>query len=238
MAESMQSKIDAAIKDIRRLHAIGRKSLKKPGKRAPKLRIDEDAKRLRMNRFTLRKARRFADVDDEGEGEGYSKDDLNNLCSQIQGQKPIGKRETVFCRSHLIRLLDVPKSDRPSFQADAIKQGWTYQRLGAEIAKKFGRRRIGGKRPRMPDDRIGVYEEIEKRCISWQRWNKDLSNHFKDPSKSENAIGNIAKKIKKLLADVTDSMERLHAGVSAALKDNNPTRTLAEETVVTKRHSG
>jgi hypothetical protein len=76
--QASREKVAQAIQEIRAYHDQGRKSLRelpergKHGARA----IDEQAERQGWNVTRIRKARQFAHLE-----EGYSRDQLNELCS-------------------------------------------------------------------------------------------------------------------------------------------------------------
>jgi len=224
MANSRQKKIDAAKDNITRFYKVGCDSWKKhKNARVAKEEIEKDAAKLEINPFILRKARQFAD---QNPAKGYTKDELNKLCRQIERQT--AQSGAIFGKSHLIRLLAVNKSERAELQESAITKGWTFYKLGAEISKRFGRRRAGGKRPRSPDDVKDVYEQIESRCIAWSRWDKkaNVSGLLLGRGGS---LGKNRQTIRALFEEAIQLLAQLHERVSEELKKEWRQRELVVE---------
>jgi predicted nuclease of restriction endonuclease-like (RecB) superfamily len=204
MAKLKQSKTDLAIKRIRDFYYIGKASLRKcPGRaQHAEHQLDEEAEQLKMNPFTLRKARQFADVD-----RGYSGDDIEELCRQIekQGSAP---GQTTFGRTHIVRLIGVPKSKRLELQQLAITNGWSTSQLSSQITMRFGRRRLGGRRIKIPKNLHGVYAQIEGLCGRWQRWSIELAKYHhgtlaKMPDEIQTLIETSAKLMQRIKEKVT-----------------------------------
>src|SRR5438105_3722029 len=128
MANSRAAKVKAAVEKIREFYALGQEI---PPKLAHKQTYDQgvikaEAQRRHINEDTIRKARQFADS-----VEGYSPEELEELCSLIEGVQP-GQDEgkAIFGKTHLIRLLSVrPKRRRAVLQRLAIKKGWSSAEL-------------------------------------------------------------------------------------------------------------
>jgi hypothetical protein len=173
MAPSTRAdKVGEAIKQLRAFHAMGRKSLRKrPGRAAYRAgEIDEEAKKRVIHVDTLRKARSFADP-----AEGYSAEDLEDLCDFIMRVQPDQDEGTpVFSRRHLTSLLGVlPKKDRKALQRAAIRRGWSTAQLRAEIAKRRGTRSSGG-RPPVAGKLEDVLTQLDQISGAWHRWRRRL----------------------------------------------------------------
>ena len=63
----------------------------------------------------------------------------------------------------------MPKPRRPALQRAAIRGAWSTARLEAEIAARFGSRRSGGRKRRVPQDADGLLVQIEGTCEAWRR---------------------------------------------------------------------
>src|SRR5438876_170721 len=101
--QTASAKVNKAIQRIRRFYEIGKKSLRKrPGRsRYRKDDAQREADDVPMNVDLLRKARQFADPTD-----GYSAKEVDQLCELcIKHGHPLR-------RSHILRLLTVPKKAR------------------------------------------------------------------------------------------------------------------------------
>jgi hypothetical protein len=126
--------------------------------------IDQEATKHGMNPDTVRKARQFADPVN-----GYTVKELDALCRSIRKHQsaPAG---AIFGRTHVIRILSVPKKQRWEVQKMAIENGWSTSKLEAHIATQFGSRRDGGRNPEVPEDLESVLVQLEGLCEGWRRW--------------------------------------------------------------------
>lgn len=168
MSQSRSSTVASAVKAIKEFHAIGETLPKRASHREvyDKGVIESAATKLGMNPDTVRKARQFADP-----AVGYSRAELSALCQLITKLQPgQDARFAVFGRTHVIRLLSVQKRWRTALQATAIREGWSLAELQAQIAVRYGSRRDGGRRRRVPADALALTAQIEKLCENWRRW--------------------------------------------------------------------
>src|SRR5262245_11757036 len=58
----------------------------------------------------------------------------------------------------------------------AAEGHWGAARLEAEIRKRLGRRRKGGRRRHIPAQTDDLLTQVEGECDSWRRWYKALEN--------------------------------------------------------------
>lgn len=159
---------------IRAFHALG---LKVPRKADHKKTYGQSvvaqfARDSGLNEDTVRKARAFADPVG-----GYTPAELDELCDEITdaGSRHADSDFSVFRVSHLIRLLSVgPKRRRKAMQGRAVGEGWSTSRLEAEIARVFGTRRAGGRKPAVPRTLEEWLALAERTCESWRRWSATL----------------------------------------------------------------
>ena len=95
----------------------------------------------------------------------------------------------VFGRTHVIRLLSVrPRSTRAKLQRMAVVNGWSTSRLEAEIARRFGTRRDGGRRRAIPADAVGLLTQVEGMCETWGRL-VAATDRKKSGGGSDHAVG-------------------------------------------------
>ena len=142
MARIRRQKVEEAVEAILDFFDLGRSLPRKlPHKEAyDQSIVDREAKRRGINPDTIRKARQFADAPT-----GYSEAEVQALCRlirEVQNDREVG--EPVFGKTHLIRLLSVPKRTRQALARRAIEKSWSVADLEAEIARRFGTRRQGG----------------------------------------------------------------------------------------------
>ena len=221
MAKLKQSKTDLVIKQIKDFYAIGEASLQKYRGRAKygKHQRDHEGKQWKMNPYTLRKARQFADPD-----RGYSREEFKELCLEVHAQSVLSQGETTFGRTHIVRLIGVPKSKRLELQHLAITNGWSTSELSNQIVMRFGRRRLGGRRPRICSDLHLLYGQIESLCRRWQRWSTDLAVHHKNGS-----IAKIPEDINALIGKTTNCIQELQTSVTKKLNKKWLKRILVEK---------
>ena len=221
MSASREDRVKAAVKAIRDFYELG-------GKLPPKQPLDntDNKRKLRDAAETLgvsvefaRQARQFADHE-----LGYTPDEVDALCRLIEETQPDqGDELSVFGRSHLNRMLSVPKRRRPRLQAEAIGKGWAMRRLDAEIAARYGARRNGG-RYRLPRTKgiLGLLTEVERLCDGWMRWHDQLGS----PPVEGRAVPleDLPQNLRDCICAAQNAMEKLEEAVAAAFNDLRPTR--------------
>jgi hypothetical protein len=167
----------------------------------------------------VRKARVFADPT-----AGYRRDELDELCDLIEEVESGRNDDTgvsVFGRTYLIRLLGVrPKRRRRSIQREAIEEGWSVAQLEAEIAKRFGPRRAGGRRPAAAGSVADWLAQAERLCEAWRRWERRLDAG--DPDQVIRAA--LPARLRAPLRDATAGVLALHRVVLAELGRRHPER--------------
>jgi hypothetical protein len=226
MIANRKSQVAVAIDAIREFRRIGLQVLERSqggvyGRRV----VETMEEELGINQDTLRKARIVAD-----EEKGYSRTALEKLCRLIREHQVSGEG-AIFGPTHLNRLLRVPKRDRDAFQAMAVKKRWSIDRLEAEIARRYGRRRAGGRKRRVAVDATLFLTQLDSMCVSWLRWREIV---FPSPQKADDRatpdrqeqvrarkrLNSLPSDLVQLIAESCKAVERLHARVRAEL----PTR--------------
>ncbi len=190
-ATSRRAKVEAAIKKIQLFHDLGRNLPPRQRHKDAYGRgiIKDEADRLHINEDTVRKARAFA--------EGYTKEELRELCRRIREvQTDQEEGLAVFEKTHVIRLLSIPEGEeREVLQEQAIQSAWSCAELEAEIAKKYGPRRQGGRRRRVPADPGGLLTQLVRLCESWRRWHAALGSEDGDQSRMKNLPSGIRRQV-------------------------------------------
>ena len=128
--------------------------------------IRDQALALGKGEQNIRTLRRFADPI-----RGYDEAELAQLIEQCETHgRDIGMP--------LIRmLLTIPdKSARAELQQRMLVEGWSVSETGNEIIRRFGRRRQGGRAPKVADDPEAALIQVQDFAISWRRWVKAFSD--------------------------------------------------------------
>lgn len=203
-APATSEEVADAIRAIRAYHDQGRQSLRelpqrgKHGARA----IDEQAERLGWNPTRLRKARQFAHRE-----EGYSRDRLNELCRLLREHRP------VFGISHVGLLVTVPWPEREAIQRECLEGNWSTYELQAEIKRRYGTRRQGGRRRRVSSDPDHALVQLDEMADTWQRW-------FAVAGEGEEGtiLDALPEKVRTRAKAVQSAVSRLRDAVSAELE--------------------
>jgi hypothetical protein len=159
--------IALAIEAIREFHRLGLRELQvRPGRA-----MDSDREvRLRslalsLNEDVYRKARQFADPE-----RGYTAEELEILF------KDFTRYRSCLSRTHILRLMAIhEKRRRRTMVIRTLKEGWSVQRLQAEIVGTYGRRRAGGRRPRIANETGQLLVQLDLFCLRWRKWTEGLS---------------------------------------------------------------
>ncbi len=222
MSKRRRDKVEEAIKEIRAFYSLG-KELRRANPRGrgfDRHFISAEALRQKTNEDRLRKARAFAD-----RVAGYSRNELSELCRLIREVQPDqDDRLGIFGPALIMRLLSVPKNDRRALQKQAVEGGWTFSRLDREIARRYGPRREGGRRPRILGDMAGFLAQVESMCLQWFRWREELS---REPQKDEERhvmFADLSPTLKDKITTALVGIKGLHGAVAKALKQKEPGR--------------
>ena len=223
MAETRAAEVREAVRAIRALHALGRRL---PPKAAPRAAygqavVARAAEARGTNEDTIRKARAFADP-----VAGYTPAELDELCGLVEAVQPgHGKGQWVFRPSHVIRMLTVrPKGRRKALQVRAVNGGWSTARLEAEIAKAFGTRREGGRKPVRAETVEDWLVHTERLCETWRRWTARLDAVPGPDDESCVRRASLPPKLRESVRRATAEVRRLHELVAAELGRRVPTR--------------
>lgn len=220
------AKVDAAIQAIQEFFQIGQQLTQKQSHKASygQDTVGAEAKKYNLNPDTIRKARQFADP-----VRGYTESEVKELCSLIRTLQT-NQRGAIFGRTHLIRLLSVPKQKRGKVQKLAIECRWSMAELESLIASRFGSRRDGGRKRRVPSEVIGVLVQIEGLCESWHRWAEIVTPPESNIKQRGTRDGvELPGKLSELVHATTVAMTTLHRAVTDELKTRNPRRNTRKQ---------
>lgn len=223
MANSRRKQVLQAIQQIRAFHQMGRESVRERSGRGTyrDRAIDQEAEARELNADAVRKMRQFADPE-----AGYTPDELSELCRMIKTvQVDQDEHEGIFNRTHVIRLLTVrPKRRRAKLQTEAIEQGWTCAELEAEIARRFGTRRHGGRRRRVARGEAELMTQIERMCEEWRRWHEELTRLLKEGDQEKEPV--LSAKVRRQVDDASEQLLGLQKTVVGQLGKIQPDREL------------
>jgi len=229
VSQARKTRVGAAVKAIRDFHALGRSLPKKqPHKEAyDQGSVDAEAGKRGINPDTVRKARQFADP-----AAGYTPAEVNDLCRLIIAVQP-GQDDgyAVFGRTHLIRLLSVKKQYRAGLQEAAVRGGWSTGELEAQIASRYGSRRDGGRKRRLPTDVLGLLTQVERLCEGWRRWVALVSadRERQEGKASGPSLNDLPARVRRLVRDADAAMAKLHGAATDDLKARRPGRSLRHQ---------
>jgi hypothetical protein len=101
---------------------------------------------------------------------GYDEKRLEQLISLCEAKRHVPEITA------LLRLVSVPVgAHRDRLQRMLVAGRWGVRRLEVEIAARLGRRRQGGRKPRVSDDVAGVMVQLDALVERWLRWQHELS---------------------------------------------------------------
>lgn len=107
-----------------------------------------------------------------------------------------------------------------------IEAGWSTAELEAEIARRFGTRREGGRRRKIPPDLTGFLVQLEVLCMEWTRWKDELSRDPDDLAEKHILLTEVPEKLRKQIQAVSKQISTLHRGVVEELKRVQPGRRI------------
>ncbi len=224
MLPNRKARVATAIKSIRDFHELGRSLPKKTTHRDAYRAgtVDSEARRRGINPDLVRKARQFVDP-----VSGYSLEEVELLCRTLREiQTKQDESYALFSRSHIVRLLSVQKRKRASLQEAAIRKGWSTSELESKIAARYGIRRDGGRRRRLPVDLLGRIAHLEQMCESWRRWVALATVETEpDARKSPRTSRAFPPEIQRHIGHASLSIERLQTALTEELADRKPARS-------------
>lgn len=211
--KSRREQVNEAIRNNRDFHKLGREALPRPSHKESygKHLMDWEAADRGTSPENLRKARQFA--------ESYSRRELQELCKYCRAkQSKMDPTLPVFSRTHVIRLVSVPvKRERLQLQYQTIGNAWSTAQLDAEIAKRFGRRRQGGRRRRVPLGKTDLLTQLDGVCESWRRLYNRISQPAVEEGDKHASLDALTPGIRRQVIKASREVLRLQEAVTTAL---------------------
>ena len=170
--------------------------------------IRDQALALGKGEQNIRTLRRFADPI-----RGYDEAELAQLIEQCETHgRDIGMP--------LIRmLLTIPdKSARAELQQRMLVEGWSVSKTGNEIIRRLGRRRQGGRAPKVADDPEAALLQVQEMTITWRRWVRAFSAKISSGGFLVTGVDDDEKKRKVQRSPLPDELVREIEAVSSVIE--------------------
>ncbi|MBN8603128.1 MAG: hypothetical protein J0M26_18980 [Planctomycetes bacterium] len=159
MKKPKNRRIERAITTIKSRYSMGQEILKQCHTRSRGGRIQLLAKQFGINRDSAQKLRAMVDSTN-----GYTKKELNEWFRLFR------RNGYALSISHFQKLLSVPKGKlRTRLTEAAVEFRWSSHRLQLEILSCLGRRRAGGRRPKVVSG-DAFRGELERTIWTLDRW--------------------------------------------------------------------
>lgn len=159
MKKPKNRRVERAIRTIQSRYSIGQEILKQCPTRSRGGRIQLLAKQFGINRDLAQKLRAMADPTS-----GYTKKELNDWFRLFRSNR------YALSMSHFLKLLSIPKGKlRTRLTEAAMEFHWSSHRLQLEILSCLGRRRAGGRRPKVVSG-DSFRGELERTMWTLERW--------------------------------------------------------------------
>ncbi len=198
--------VEQSIREIRAYHKVGCRIYKRLPARGGHGTgvIRELAVELGWNETRVHKARQFADPE-----LGYTAEQLTELCDLVREHRPL------FGTAFVGVLVTVKwEEGRADLQRRCIEENWSKSELEAEIKRRFGNRRFGGRRRRVVAERGPLLVQLAEMTDTWRRWfsivsaepddrRSTLNRHLSDVDDEINAV---TKAMGKLEMTVTEKL--------------------------------
>jgi len=186
-------RVEKAIKKIADRYTIGQAILKACGPTSPHGLITELAEQYDINRDTAQKLRSMA-----AKETGYTKRELN------QWFKLFREEDYALSISHFIKLISIPKGkERDRITQEALTNHWSSHRLQTEILARQGRRKIGGRKPKVATgDEFEA--ELTQTLWSWNRW---LTLHLEANTELRPELSKAVKSVQKKIAELSGLLD-------------------------------
>jgi len=213
---SKDHEITKNIKKILELYQIGFGIPKKNNGTSTygKKQISKYSKVFNLNENTIRKARQLANM--------FTQEEIENLCADIERiQANQNRKMSLFTISHLFHLVTVSeRTKRQGLTQNALKEGWSVRQLKQEIARKFGTRRQGGRKKRIPKDPINFLGQLESYCETWRRWFHEVSKPKDHVEGGHCTLDDLPQTIQTQVTKIGALMDQLHKAIEAELANS------------------
>lgn len=186
-------RVEAAIKKIEERYTIGQKILEQCGPTSPHGVIAPLADQYKVNRDTAQKLRAIANPET-----GYTKPQLERWFRLFRSES------RSLSISHFIKLVSVPRGpERDRLTREALSHGWSSHELQSEILALQGRRRDGGRRPKVASAEK-FESQFKERIWSWRRW---LDLHLQSIEELDPRLRREVRSLQRKLAAIAEAID-------------------------------
>jgi hypothetical protein len=215
-----RDKVHGAVRQLKEMYAEGQqlwKRFAKPAKDgATKIaRIEKEAEKRGTNTDYLWK--RLAVTNPVT---GFSSDELDQLCKcAIENRRIVGM-------AMVAKLLSVAKQHRMRFATKILREGWSLSEVDAALIRRHGRRRQGGRRPRLLLSVEDLLVGIDGKCLGWSKLYDWLCEPPDAAPPGRHLIhwNDLPENLQEALVGIIRAAERLRGVVSAHLGQSKPRR--------------
>ncbi len=203
--------VNEAVRDLRDYHRQGRASLRELPERGGygQRDLDAQAEQLGWNVTRLRKARQFADPE-----AGYSWERLHELCRLLREHCP------VFGTAHVGILVTLTWAEgRAELQQLCVQDNWSKAELEAEVRKRLGPRRQGGRWRQIGEDEGQILNQLDGLAHSWERWHGVASGTLGKEDSRKNVLPKLPRGVRQQVEEITEAMSILRAKLARKLKE-------------------
>ena len=226
MSKARAKRVVVAVRGIKDFHATGRKLPPKASHREAYNQgtIQTAGEQMGLSAEAARQARQLADP-----VAGYTALELRELCALIKSTQPDQDDALpVFGKTHLIRLLSVPKSRRAGLQRAVVRGAWSTSRLESEIAAKFGTRREGGRRRQVPQDDVGLLVQLEGACEGWRRLLAAVDHPATEEKSGHATLIDLPEHVRRQARAAGRAVPALQEAVTDELAERRPNRQVRQ----------
>jgi hypothetical protein len=143
---------------------------------------------------------------------------LDELCRKCR------EHRAAIGTSHIIRLITVPARRRAALERAMVREGWSVDALDAEIARRYGQRRHGGRRHRPPADVEAACVRLDALTTSWLRWVALMDDSAGEGEAARVTLDDLPAPLPAAVGAARRAMERLQEAAVAALQALRPGR--------------
>ena len=215
-----RDKVLAAVRELRELYAEGQKlrnrfaKAAKHGQTKTDL-IAKEAEKRGTNADYLWK--QFALTNP---ATGLSPEELDQICKcAIDNRRIVGV-------ALMAKLLSVSRQHRMRFATMVLREGWSLSEVDAELICRRGRRRQGGRRPRLLASVDDLLVGVQGRCLAWSRLYRYLDAG--QPGGRQIHWDDVPGDVQEGLRGVMRAIRRLQEVVAAHLEDSKTSRRSAQ----------
>lgn len=217
MTTRRAQKVKDSVARLRAFYELGTRAKKawepEPGKAVESLR--RTAEEYDVSDDHLRKAMILADP-----VKGYGRAGLDALCRRILSSEnrlgiPIGT-------AHVLKLLTFAGKERARWEGMILKHGWNIRQLSAEIARRHGSRRSGGRLPRVPTTADGALAQLAVISTRWLRYVQALSRGQDKQGRVPGNLADLPGSVRRRVEASRTALNELHEEIVKEMRRQRP----------------